>query len=143
MEDDKKVKKKSIVFLSLLFCTFLSFNPNFQQLVKLSNDHFLISKEGSPIKNVWSKIIKVDKQPLNQTVPASTVISNSLSSEKLEVSYKLFGIFPLSKGEVEVMKPDAIDTRWTIHWRYFENKGCDGCWAGGSCRQNWKKSISC
>jgi len=106
VEDDKKVKKKSIlVFLSLLFCTFLSFNPNFQQLVKLSNDHFLISKEGSPIKNVWSKIIKVDKQPLNQTVPASTVMSNALSSEKLEVSYKLFGIFPLSKGEVEVMKP--------------------------------------
>ena len=106
MEDDKKVKKKSVlIFLSLLFCTFLSFTPNFQQLVKLPNDHFLISVEDIALNDVWSKIIKVDKEPLHQFVPASSAMSNSLSSEKLVVSYKLFGIFPLSSGEVEVMKP--------------------------------------
>jgi len=106
VEDDKKVKKKSIiVFLSLLFCTFLSFTPNVQQFVKLSNDHFLINKQGIQLNDVWSQLIKVEK---DQIVPASSAMSNTLSSEKMTVSYKLFGIFPLSSGEVEVMKPMSL-----------------------------------
>jgi len=105
VEDDKKVKKRSaLFFVSLLFCTFLSFNPSFQQLVKLP-DHYLISKEGIQLKGVWSKIIKVEKESSNQIVTVSSGMSNSLGSEKLEVSYKLFGIFPLRSGEVEVMNP--------------------------------------
>ncbi|HZK55029.1 MAG TPA: SpoIVB peptidase [Desulfosporosinus sp.] len=103
------MKKKSIlIFLSLLFGTFLSFTPNFQQLAKLPNDHFLINKEGVELNSVWSKIIKIDKELLNQTVPASSPISDSLSSGKLLVSYKLFGIFPLTQGEVQVMKPMSL-----------------------------------
>ena len=105
VEDDKKVKRKSVLFfISLLFCTFLSFNPNFQQLVKFP-DHYLISKEEIQLNGVWSKIIKVEKESSNQIVTVSSGMSNSLGSEKLEVSYKLFGIFPLRSGEVEVMNP--------------------------------------
>jgi len=102
VKDDKKVKKRSVLFfVSLLFCTFLSFNPNFQQLVKFP-DYHLISKEGIQLNGVWSKIIKVEKESSNQIV---TVSSGMSGSEKLEVSYKLFGIFPLRSGEVEVMNP--------------------------------------
>ncbi|WP_199242542.1 SpoIVB peptidase [Desulfosporosinus fructosivorans] len=102
MEDDKKVKKKSVIFfISLLFWTFLSFDPNFQQLVKFP-DHYLISKEQIQLKGVWSKLVKVEN---DQIVTVSSAMSNYLGSEKLEVSYKLFGIFPLRSGEVEVMNP--------------------------------------
>jgi stage IV sporulation protein B len=105
VEDDKRVKKRSVIFfVSLLFCTFLSFNPNFQQLVKFP-DHYLISKEGIQLNGVWSKIIKVEKVSSNQIVTVSSGMSNTLGSEKLEVSYKLFGIFPVRSGEVEVMNP--------------------------------------
>ena len=105
VEDDKRVKKKSVLlFVSLLFCTFLSFNPNFQQLVKFP-DHYLNSHEGIQLNGVWSKLIKVEKISSDQIVTVSSGIFNSLGSEKLEVSYKLFGIFPLRSGEVEVMKP--------------------------------------
>ena len=101
VEDDKKVKKRSVlIFISFLFCTFLSINPNFQQLVKLP-DLQLISKEEIQLNGVWSKIIKVEKES-NQTVAVSSGMSGS---EKLEVTYKLFGIFPLTSSEVEVMKP--------------------------------------
>lgn len=105
VEDDKKVKKKSVIFfVSLLFLTFLSFNPNFQQLVKFP-DHYLLSKEEIQLNGVWSKIIKVEKESSNQIVTVSSGLSDSLRSEKLEVSYKLFGIFPLKSGEVEVVNP--------------------------------------
>jgi stage IV sporulation protein B len=106
VEDDKRVKKRSVLFfVSLLFCTFLSFKPNFQQVVKFP-DHYLISNEGIQLEGVWSKLIKVDKEPLNQVITVSSrMSSNSFGPEKLQVSYKLFGVFPLSSGEVEVMKP--------------------------------------
>lgn len=105
MEDDKRVKKRSVLLLvSLLFCTFLSFNPNVRQLVNFP-EHYLISKEGIQLNGVWSKLIKVEKVSLNQIVTVSSGMSNSLGTEKLEVAYKLFGIIPLRSGEVEVMNP--------------------------------------
>ncbi len=105
VEDDKRVKKRSVLLLvSLLFCTFLSFNPNVRQLVNFP-EHYLISKEGIQLNGVWSKLIKVEKVSLNQIVTVSSGMSNSLGTEKLEVAYKLFGIIPLRSGEVEVMNP--------------------------------------
>lgn len=105
VEDDKKVKKKSVLFfVSFLLCTFLSFNPNVQQLVKFP-DPYLISQEQIQLEGVWSKLVKVEKESSNQIVTVSSGMSNALGSEKLEVSYKLFGIFPLTSGEVEVMNP--------------------------------------
>ncbi len=105
VEDDKKVKQKTVLFfVSLLFWTFLSFNPNFQQLVKFP-DPYLISKEQLQLNGVWSKLVKVEQESSNQIVTVSSTMSKPLGSEKLEVSYKLFGIFPIRSGEVEVMNP--------------------------------------
>ncbi len=105
VEDDKRVKKKSVIlFVSLFFCTFLSFNPNVQQLVKFPDQH-LVTKEGIQLNGVLSKLITVEKISSNQIVTVSSGLSNSLVSEKMEVAYKLFGIFPLKSGEVEVMNP--------------------------------------
>lgn len=103
VEDDKKVKKKSIIFfVSFLFWTFLSFNPNFKQLVEFP-DPYLVSKDQIQLKGFWSKLVTVENDQI-VTVSSSAMV-NPLGSEKLEVSYKLFGIFPLKSGEVEVMNP--------------------------------------
>ena len=107
MEDDKRVKKKSVlVVVSLLFCTFLCLNPSFQQFVEFP-EQYQVSQMEPQLSGFWSTIIKVEKIPSsNQIVSvASGKLSNSMESEKLEVAYKLFGIFPLRSGEVEVMKP--------------------------------------
>lgn len=103
---DKRVKKRSVlVFVSLLFCIFLSMNPNFQQLVEFPEQYLTQGNHEEPqVNGIWSKLIKVEKVSTNQIVSVSGV-SHTLGSEKFEVSYKLFGIFPLRSGEVEVMKP--------------------------------------
>jgi len=104
---DKRVKKRSVlVLISLLFCTFLSMNPNFQQMVEFPEQYLTqVSQEKPQVSGIWSKIIKVDKVPSNQIISVSSGIAPSLGSEKFEVSYKLFGVFPLKSGEVEVMTP--------------------------------------
>ena len=104
---DKRVKKRSVlVLISLLFCTFLSMNPNFQQMVEFPEQYLTqVSQEEPRVSGIWSKIIKVDKVPSNQIISVSSGIAPSLGSEKFEVSYKLFGVFPLKSGEVEVMTP--------------------------------------
>lgn len=105
---DKRVKKRSVFlfFISLLFCTFLTMNRDFQQLVEFPQQYLAqVSKEEPQVNGIWSKIIKVEKVSSNQIVSVSSGISHSLGSEKFEVSYKLFGIFPLRSGEVEVMTP--------------------------------------
>ncbi|MCO1600031.1 SpoIVB peptidase [Desulfosporosinus nitroreducens] len=103
MEDDKRVKKRSILLLiSLLFCTFL------QLLVELPQIHQTqVSHQESNFKGIWSSIIQVEKtSPNHKTVSvAASGVSHSQMSEKMDVAYKLFGIFPLSSGEVEVMNP--------------------------------------
>lgn len=97
MEDDKRVKKRSILlFVSLLFCIFL------QLLVELPQVH-QVSQMEPHLKGIWSSIIKVERISSNQTVSVASGMSRM--SEKLEVSYKLFGVFPLKSGEVEVMNP--------------------------------------
>jgi len=101
VEDDKRVKKRSILLIiSLLFCTFL------QLLIELPRIHQVHISEMEPdLKGIWSSIIKVEKISSNPTVSVSSGMSTSPVSEKLEVAYKLFGIFPLRSAEVEVMNP--------------------------------------
>jgi len=103
VEDDKRVKKRSFLLLiSLLFCTFL------QLLVELPLIHQAQVNHGdSNFKGIWSSIIQVERTSSDQqTVSVSSSgLSPSQMSEKLDVAYKLFGIFPLSTGEIEVMNP--------------------------------------
>jgi len=57
------------------------------------------------LNGIWSSVIKVEKISSNRTVSVSSGMFTSPVSEKLEVAYKLFGIFPLRSAEVEVMNP--------------------------------------
>ncbi len=101
MEDDKRVKKRSILLLiSLLFCTFL------QLLVEIPQIHQTqVSQFSKPnVTGIWSSIIKVERIS-SKTVSVSSNMPRPQISEKLEVAYKLFGIIPLRLGEVEVMSP--------------------------------------
>ncbi|HBV89078.1 MAG TPA: SpoIVB peptidase [Desulfosporosinus sp.] len=95
------MKKRSILLLiSLLFCTFL------QLLVELPQIHQTQVSQMEPnLKGIWSSIIKVEKISSSPTVSVSSGMSATQISERLEVSYKLFGIFPLRSAEVEVMNP--------------------------------------
>ncbi|MGI6119016.1 MAG: SpoIVB peptidase, partial [Desulfosporosinus sp.] len=95
-------KSRILFFVSLLFCIFLSFNPNIQYLAKFP-DHKLISKERIQFNGIWSKIIKVEEVSSN-SISVLSEMSDRPGLEKMEVSYKLFGIFPLKSGEVEVTK---------------------------------------
>ena len=101
MEDDKRVKKRSVLLLiSLLLCTVL------QLLVELPQLHQTQFSQMEPdLKGIWSNIIKVEKISSNQIVSVSSGMSRSQMSEKIEVTYKLFGIVPLRSSEVEVMSP--------------------------------------
>ncbi|MDR3586592.1 MAG: SpoIVB peptidase [Desulfosporosinus sp.] len=99
------MKKKSVlVIISLLFCTFLSMNLILQQLVNVS-EYSQVSQVVPQFTGIWSRLIKMEKVPLNQIISVSSGMSYGAGSEKFEVSYKLFGIFPIRSGEVEVMKP--------------------------------------
>lgn len=105
--DDKRVKKRSIfIIISLLLCAFLSMNPNLQQLIQFP-EQYQVSQVEPQLNGIWSQVIKVEKASANQTVPVSTVVSHSSlpESKKIQVTYKLFGIFPLRSGVVEVMPP--------------------------------------
>ncbi|MDR3602900.1 MAG: SpoIVB peptidase [Desulfosporosinus sp.] len=100
------MKKRSVlVFISLLFCTFLSLNPTVQQLVEFPDQYLAQASQEEPqVNGIWSKFIKVEKTSTDQIVSAASGSSPSLGS-RFEVSYKLFGIFPIRSGEVEVMTP--------------------------------------
>jgi len=98
---DKRVKKKSVIFISLLFCTFLSMNLILQQVVDLPE----YTQTVPQLNGVLSSLIKMEKVPLNQIVSVSSGMSQARGSEKFEVCYKLFGIFPIGSGEIEVMTP--------------------------------------
>ncbi|SPF31367.1 stage IV sporulation protein B [Candidatus Desulfosporosinus infrequens] len=95
------MKKKSVIFISLLFCTFLSMNLILQQVVDLPE----YTQTVPQLNGVLSSLIKMEKVPLNQIVSVSSGMSQARGSEKFEVCYKLFGIFPIGSGEIEVMTP--------------------------------------
>jgi len=79
--------RRVLIIISLLLCTFLSWNHDYQK------EH--------EFNGIWSQLVKVEREvpaQTNQSVPASLV-----GSQKSQIVYKLFGIFPLSSSEVEVM----------------------------------------
>ena len=101
MEDDKLMKTRRTAFIiSLLLCILLSRDPNLQRLVQLP-DHLRLNQVTPEFSGYWSHIIKVEKIPLQQSVPVST--TNLAGLEQFQVVYKLFGIFPLKSSQVEVM----------------------------------------
>ncbi|WP_170932662.1 SpoIVB peptidase [Desulfosporosinus sp. FKB] len=108
MEGDKRVRIARIfVLFGLMFCTFLYLNPEFQQLVEFPEQNLTLNLQTEPqFQGFWSKIVKEEKEVVsNPTVSVSSGGLDSKISKKIEVVYKLFGIFPIRSGEIEVMPP--------------------------------------
>lgn len=67
-------------------------------------DQFQVGQTEPHFDGLWSRLITVEKTAASgQSV--SVASSKFSGSEKLDIAYKLFGIFPIKTGEVEVMKP--------------------------------------
>ncbi|WP_088187266.1 SpoIVB peptidase [Desulfosporosinus sp. FKA] len=100
-------KARILVLFSLMFCTFLCLNPEFQQLVEFPEQNLTLNLQTEPqFRGFWSKIVKEEKEVVsNPTISVSSGGLDSKISEKIEVVYKLFGIFPIRSGEIEVMPP--------------------------------------
>ncbi|WP_407308348.1 SpoIVB peptidase [Desulfosporosinus sp. SB140] len=97
--------RRIFVLFSLMFCTFLCLNPSFQQLVEFPEQNLVQLNQTEPqFTGFWSKIVKEEKVISNPTISVSSGLNSDLS-EKLDVVYKLFGIFPIRSGEIEVMSP--------------------------------------
>lgn len=101
-------KKCVLIAFSLLLCTFLGMNSNVQSLVTDSGK-IHVTQWVSQLDQILTHVVQVEKITLNQSVPATTSVTDvSQGSEKIKVSYKLFGIFPLSSSEVEVRAPQKL-----------------------------------
>jgi stage IV sporulation protein B len=107
VEGDKRVRIGRIfVLFSLMFCTFLCTNPCFQQLVEFPEQNLIQVNQNEPnVQGLWSKIIKEERVSSNQVVSVASGELDAGVSEKVDVVYKLFGIFPIRSGEIEVMSP--------------------------------------
>lgn len=69
------------------------------------NSDFSVTEE-IQLSGIRDKLITVEKMPVNSIVTVSSEMPNSINKlEKMEVTYKLFGIFPLKSDEVKVMNP--------------------------------------
>lgn len=98
VEGDRRVKiKRVLVLASLLFCTFLFSNPSIQQLASFPDLQEESVFSVPQLTGAWSNLIKVEKtMSTDQAIPTSKF-------EDINVSYKLFGIFPIKNSEVKIM----------------------------------------
>ncbi|WP_206812778.1 SpoIVB peptidase [Paradesulfitobacterium ferrireducens] len=87
--------RRTIALLSILLCTFLSFAPGILNLTQVP----VVPGQVPQVSGMLSKIVSV--------VPVSAAEAASVSTvnrpQVMEISYKLFGIFPLKTNKVEVM----------------------------------------
>ncbi|MHB8124092.1 MAG: SpoIVB peptidase [Desulfitobacteriaceae bacterium] len=94
--------RRIILVIGLLLCTVLSVNPFFQQLINLpeysEKTQLLFLKPSGLI----TRIVSVNLTSKTNSVMAKPVITD-YSPKDFQVSYKLFGIFPLKSSQIEVM----------------------------------------
>lgn len=93
--------KRIMVFASVLLCTFLSFNPTIQNLTQLPHQAEQNQVSIPQLSKVWSQIIEATEIHESDAVMAS----KASQPQVIQVSYKLFGLFPLKTSEIQVM-PD-------------------------------------
>lgn len=100
MEGGRRVKtRRFIVIVSLLLCTFLSFNPNIQQLAQFPDFQAQAQFKAPALSGFWSHLIQVKQETDTKALAAST----GPTTQTIQLTYKLFGIFPIKSSEVEVM----------------------------------------
>lgn len=93
--------RRTVIFTSLLLCTFLGAQPLFQQLAAIPELKEQRDASVSQVSGILSHVIQAE--PLLET--DAVMASNMETSDVIQVSYKLFGIFPLKTSQIEVM-PD-------------------------------------
>lgn len=94
-----KTKRAVVVFASVLLCTFLSLNPTIQQISQLPERWEQSQITIPQLTGVLSYLIEAKEVSKSDVVMASS----TGKPEVLQISYKLFGIFPLKTSEIEVM----------------------------------------
>lgn len=93
--------RRTVIFGSLLLCTFLGIQPMIQQLSGIPEFKEQSNVSLPQISGILSRVIQVDPVFESNAVMAS----NTEKTEVIHVSYKLFGIFPIKTSQIEVM-PD-------------------------------------
>ncbi|MEA4902450.1 SpoIVB peptidase [Desulfitobacterium sp.] len=93
--------RRTVIFTSLLLCTFLGAQPLFQQLAAIPELKEQSDASISQVSGILSHVVQAE--PLLET--DAVMASNMETSDVIQVSYKLFGIFPLKTSQIEVM-PD-------------------------------------
>lgn len=81
--------RRTVIFGSLLLCTFLGIQPLFQQLAAIPEVTVQSDVSISHVSGILSRVIEVD--PVNVT--DAVMASNMEEPEVIQVSYKLFGVF--------------------------------------------------
>lgn len=100
MEGGRRVKtRRFLVIVSLFICTFLSVNPTMQQLARFPDFQSQAQWNAPVLSGVWQHLIQVKQEPESNVLAASTISS----PQTVQISYKLFGIFPIKSSEVDVM----------------------------------------
>lgn len=87
--------RRTMALLSILLCTFLSFAPGILNLTQVPPAPGQVSQ----ISGMLSKIVSAEPVSAAEAASVSTVNQPQV----MEISYKLFGIFPLKTNKVEVM----------------------------------------
>ena len=98
MEGDKGVKTRRIVAgVCLFLSTFICFNPGLQNLIAFPAYTQQTEYSIPQVSGIWSLFIQTEQNDL--AIPTTV----NPQSQKVNLSYKLFGIFPFKSSVVEVM----------------------------------------
>lgn len=95
-------RRRILVVVSLILCTFLSLNPGIQNLARFP-EHVISGTEIPGFNGILAHLIKRERIP--EANPALSLNLATAIAQTEKISYKLFGIFPLKTSEIEKM-PD-------------------------------------
>ncbi|MHB1652211.1 MAG: SpoIVB peptidase [Desulfitobacteriaceae bacterium] len=96
--------KRFLGVISLLLCTFLSFDPNIQLLARIPDFWSGTQLNVPEVSGIWSRLIKVEQEPVTKAMASK----GNAAPITVQISYKLFGIFPIKSSEVDVMPPMSL-----------------------------------
>ncbi len=100
MEGDRRVKiRRILVIMSLLLSTFLSFSPTMQELAHFPESPIQSQWHAPQMHGLWSHFVTVEQSEETKVLATAS----HFAPQTVQVSYKLFGLFPLKSSEVQVM----------------------------------------
>lgn len=100
MEGGRRVKiRRILVIMSLLLSTFLSFSPTMQELAHFPELPIQSQWHAPQMHGLWSHFVTVEQSEETKVLATAS----HFAPQTVQVSYKLFGLFPLKSSEVQVM----------------------------------------